>query len=507
MASGECQASQFVSVLVVSMPPSITLPSRSRTKAADARYDHHQDELVQDGINQVQDRINLVLDGLLEMDCSPLSQVPSAGSDKGMYQASFDARLAVMERLFQMQQQQYSELSEKFRQSCEEVAALRECLEMTGVVSQASIERAAAQRRYQVALRQAIQLPEVVFGICKAAGASATCCLSVSSVEIHDSIEPSRFWIFGAAPGLGLQSKLYAVGGARGAKKALDSAEVFDSTSGAWRMLPAMPTARRSCAAAAADGKLYILGGLGATGEALRIVQQYDPKTNHWSTLPNMPSARCTCSAACLGGLLYAVGGSDGHGQVLNTCVCLMQNKWVTLSPMLTPRASCAAVAMGGCLYVAGGADSFGRSVSFFEKFEPRWNAWVSLPALPTPRAGCAAATVGGYIYVAGGFDSEGNVLDTVERFDIASHAWSTMPSMPTARARCAAACLDGKLFVVGGTGYAKQVLGTVEVFNPIKSTWSTGQSLLVARVGCAAAVAWEAPAEIEQTLDARSYL
>ncbi|XP_048136789.1 F-box/kelch-repeat protein At1g74510-like [Rhodamnia argentea] len=73
----------------------------------------------------------------------------------------------------------------------------------------------------------------------------------------------------------------------------LSSAELYNSDTGRWEMLPDMNTARKMCSGVFMDGKFYVIGGIG-TGNirSLSCGEVYDMETRTWREIPNMFPAR-----------------------------------------------------------------------------------------------------------------------------------------------------------------------------------------------------------------------
>lgn len=75
------------------------------------------------------------------------------------------------------------------------------------------------------------------------------------------------------------------------------TAERYDPARNVWEVLPPVPTARRSFAAAAVAGQLYVCGGmsLGPESRPLDIAEVYDPVRQLWRACPPMRIARGLC--------------------------------------------------------------------------------------------------------------------------------------------------------------------------------------------------------------------
>lgn len=68
----------------------------------------------------------------------------------------------------------------------------------------------------------------------------------------------------------------------------LKSAELYDSTSGRWEMLPNMHTPRRLCSGFFMDGKFYVIGGMSSPTVSLTCGEEYDLETKKWRRIDNM---------------------------------------------------------------------------------------------------------------------------------------------------------------------------------------------------------------------------
>ena len=92
-------------------------------------------------------------------------------------------------------------------------------------------------------------------------------------------------------------------------------------TTNSWSIVAPMPTARAYLAASLGlDGRIYAIGGYDGVSNTVNTVEAYNSKTNSWSTVAPMPTARYGL-AASLGrdGRIYAIGGADSNDNLLNT--------------------------------------------------------------------------------------------------------------------------------------------------------------------------------------------
>ncbi len=95
----------------------------------------------------------------------------------------------------------------------------------------------------------------------------------------------------------------------------LTSVETLSSGASAWSAGVALPTGRRTAAAAALGGRILVLGGeVRADGLAFDTVEVFDPATGAWTTERSLPSGRHGMAAGVAGGVLHLVGGGAVGG-------------------------------------------------------------------------------------------------------------------------------------------------------------------------------------------------
>ena len=102
-----------------------------------------------------------------------------------------------------------------------------------------------------------------------------------------------------------------------------DTSEVFDPAIGRSQPIASLPTPLINAAAASIGGKIYVTGGLAVqvqcspspgffNGTLSSSVYVYDPTTDTWSTAPAMPTARQSPAAAAANGKIFTLGGDTG---------------------------------------------------------------------------------------------------------------------------------------------------------------------------------------------------
>ncbi|KAJ0255796.1 F-box/kelch-repeat protein [Hirschfeldia incana] len=92
-------------------------------------------------------------------------------------------------------------------------------------------------------------------------------------------------------------------GGCDPSGKILNSAEVYNSETGEWTIIPSMNKARKMCSSVFMDGNFYVIGGIGeGNSKMLMCGEVYDLKKRTWTLIPNMLPERSN-------------GGGGGGGQ------------------------------------------------------------------------------------------------------------------------------------------------------------------------------------------------
>ncbi|XP_019170850.1 PREDICTED: F-box/kelch-repeat protein SKIP11-like [Ipomoea nil] len=82
-------------------------------------------------------------------------------------------------------------------------------------------------------------------------------------------------------------------GGCDSHGKILSSAELYNSETGTWTLLPNMNKARKMCSGVLMDGKFYVVGGVGGPdSKLLTCGEEYDFEKRTWTEIPNMSPVR-----------------------------------------------------------------------------------------------------------------------------------------------------------------------------------------------------------------------
>ena len=291
-------------------------------------------------------------------------------------------------------------------------------------------------------------------------------------IAVFDPIGPGCWQAVEPAPlpvalldagGASVGDTVYVVGG-KTASEHQRSLYAYDASDDAWTRGPDLPAdypAIENPAVVAVDGRVYVFGGStqpfsGAVAKAA----VYDPATGAWAMLPDMPSARGGPGAAVVGDQVLIVGGMNGSGTSLATVDAfdLVTATWSTVPSMTIARDNPMVAAVDGELLVFGGrtrqhptlADD--PTLASAEIYSPSSGEWRSGVDMPTGRRTGGAIVVDGQVLVMGGEAAPGGAtFVAVEAYDPATDAWSTLADMPVGRHGAVYGRIGSAIFVVGG--------------------------------------------------------
>ncbi|KAM5584087.1 F-box/kelch-repeat protein [Rosa sericea] len=109
-----------------------------------------------------------------------------------------------------------------------------------------------------------------------------------------------------------LRSNAIVAGGSDINGNVLKSAELYDSISGRWKVLPDLHTPRRLCSGFFMDNKFYVIGGMSSPFDSLTCGEEYDLETGKWRKIEGMypyvnKAAQAPPLIAVVDNQLYAV--------------------------------------------------------------------------------------------------------------------------------------------------------------------------------------------------------
>ena len=278
----------------------------------------------------------------------------------------------------------------------------------------------------------------------------------------------------------------------------LNTAEVYDSVTGAFTALPATMSTPRGghSATLLPSGKVLLAGGF-SNGSALNTAELYDPVANTFTALTAvMSTPRANHTATLLpNGQVLLTGGGGSSGPQSNTAEVYdpVANTFTALASTMTIARVLhgATLLPNGQVLLTGGLNgpfsvSSGNTLNTAELYDPVARTFTALAAtMTTPRGGHTATLLpDGQVLIAGGVSSSAGAsptLSTAEVYEALSPAVQTFTAltatMTTARVFHTATRLpNGQVLVAGGINtrsFPAAALNTAEVYDPVANTFT----------------------------------
>ena len=277
------------------------------------------------------------------------------------------------------------------------------------------------------------------------------------------------------------------VAGGQGAHShTLNSAELYDPSTGVWTVTGSMKTHRYGAASAElSDGNVLVVGGYGS-GAFHGTAELYDASTGTWSPAGTVGLPRSYPTATRLEDGQVLVAGGDDDGTILQSAALYDPDTgtWTATGTMGTARYQGKATLLDdGDVLVAGGLNSSGVPTKTAQLYHPDTGTWSATGSMHSARdATTATLLADGRVLVAGG-SSATKRLATAELYDPTSGTWSTTGSMSVARTAPVAARLsNGEVLLAGGAATSTTVVSSAELYDPTSGTWSPTTSMSTAR-------------------------
>ncbi len=102
--------------------------------------------------------------------------------------------------------------------------------------------------------------------------------------------------------------KIYVMGGFGAGATAN---EEYDPATNTWQKRAPIPRGLDHPTAVGLNGRIYLVGGLDGRWGPLDNAWAYDPEADSWTAKASLPTARGALAAVTLGGKIYAIGGRD----------------------------------------------------------------------------------------------------------------------------------------------------------------------------------------------------
>jgi len=275
--------------------------------------------------------------------------------------------------------------------------------------------------------------------------------------------------------------KVLVVGGRDFNGGVLNSAELYDPSTGMWSNTGNLNTSRFAHAAALLpNGKVLVIGGYGVSHplNILNSAELYDPATGTWSITGNLNTPRAGWHTATLlkNGKVLVVGGIvDGDLRLTNSAELYdpATGTWMSTGSLKSGQYSTAMLLPNGKVLVFDWEDGA-------ELYDPATGTWsITVDAIPCRGEYTVTLLKNGKVLLAGGWDCDigGVASKSAWLYDAATGELTNTGSLNLARYGHTAMLLPNGKVLVFGLG------NSAEVYDPASETWSITASLNTTRV------------------------
>lgn len=283
-------------------------------------------------------------------------------------------------------------------------------------------------------------------------------------------------------------------GGYNAATGALNSAEIWDASTGVWTVTGSMTDRRYAHQQVLlATGKVLVTGGFDGVTPYVAASEEYDPATGTWSHRALMASARGDFPLVVVGGAPVVLGGFGPSG-ALAKCEKYDQaaHTWSSFPSMAIARGGAAAASNGPDAFIVSGGQNASGWLDSSELYSTAAGTFWAGATMTSKRAYHTANPVIGNprVLVTGGSNT-GGYLKTAEVYYGSftfpqPGSWSPVADMSLPRIRHQAVNLSpGRVMVCGGL---QTTTGTntdsCETFDTFPFTWSTDCTMTTPRDG-----------------------
>ncbi|CAF1024715.1 unnamed protein product [Adineta steineri] len=213
------------------------------------------------------------------------------------------------------------------------------------------------------------------------------------------------------------------------------------------------------------NGKVLVTGGWDSG--VLNSAELYDPSTGTWTTTGNMNNARIYHTASVLSNGKVLVTGGYSSGSALNSAELYdpSTGTWTTTGNMANAREyHTSSVLLNGKVLVTGGVGNTGY-LNSAELYDPSTGIWTPTGNMNNARQFHRASVLSnGKVLVTGGIDNNFSLSNSAELYDPLTSTWTTSSNMNNAREwHTASVLLNGIVLVTGGSNNA--VLNSAELY------------------------------------------
>jgi WD40 repeat protein len=255
--------------------------------------------------------------------------------------------------------------------------------------------------------------------------------------------------------------KVLLAGGVDSSNGTLTSAELYDPATQSFTATTGSMTATgyNQTATLLSNGKVLIAGGMASNGDSIADAELYDPATDSFSSTGSMTAARYAHTATLLpNGKVLIAGGYDSlSSNYLNSAELydpVAGSFSVTGSMGLGCMGHTATQLWNGTVLIAGGNSALGIASSA-EIYDPTTAAFTAVSnAMNAARAGDGAVLLpNGHVLLVGGDGADANPLASAELYDPLAQTFTLVPtSMSVGRDGFTTTLLsNNKVLIAGG--------------------------------------------------------
>jgi hypothetical protein len=239
------------------------------------------------------------------------------------------------------------------------------------------------------------------------------------------------------------------------------------------------------------NGKVLVAGGMTRNGVWLDSAELYDPSSGRFTAISRLHSQRAGATATLLmNGNVLIAGGNDGSGKSLVSAEIYDPDtdSFSATGNLSTPRGHAIAVLLktGKVLIAGGNASGDNEQLTTAEIYDPATGRFTPAGSMHARRSAFTSVTLkDGRILVAGGLSGGQypyhKVEATAEIYDPETARFAETGSMEFPRYKQGAALLpDGKVLVAGGSNeIGRQITySSTEIFDPQTGKFSPGPTM-----------------------------
>jgi hypothetical protein len=278
---------------------------------------------------------------------------------------------------------------------------------------------------------------------------------------------------------------LLAGGTAWGNNIPLDTAEIWDPTTGASVPTRGPMTQPRQwhTATALPNGQILLTGGLNHVSNSTATTELFDPATGLFTAGPTMASARTYHTATLLHtGQVLIAGGIDHNGKATGVAEVYdpASHRLTRVGDMLAGQQHTATLLGDGRVLITGGTGDYGDTEGFGEAeiYDPASATFTPTGTLHTGRYAHTATLLStGQVLVSGGANPQEDPVRSAELYTPATRSFTETGSLDPGRRYAASVLLpDHDVLLVGGHNAATGAT----LYEPTSGHWRGAPHFMV---------------------------